>query len=457
MARTQRYMFNFLSNINFVKKIKTEFFIIHKVFLTLFLAQIQNFYAGWYHNFPRSIQMEIFLGVVIAVILTLPVLACSIFFSASTTRFIAGLSLLFAICILLGPYFAEGTGKNYLTALIIVLISLSAVSLCYLSDRAWHKSAAIIQMAILAWGLSPLLLAWIQSDQTTHRTFTVERITRYPPKAVVVLVLDEMSPELAPLLRPVLTTPGHKLHVGQVIRAGENTVDAIPSMLTPQLHDGVAVCGGTSLCGAVFFDMARLRASRPDTDVVGFYHPYCAILDLRSCWTPMPGGLAELFNQATAKIQLVVGVVFPMIKKPIVKHDVQRMRAAIAQHALDAPFWSDGGGLLYVHQLLPHPDGGALGLSLNDDYIGNMRQTSQFVSQIHNKLRRHFGKEYLLIVTSDHPLRTSMWCRSVAYKSINCSKENFVETNNVPFMVLAPQNLAVTVPTSNVGVFSPAL
>jgi hypothetical protein len=460
MARTRRENLKFSSIINIIKNIDNEkIIIIFFTMISIFFVRISYLYDVSYHNFPHSIIMEIITRFLKSFILTLPVIFSAAFFDIRITRFAACFSLIYALYLLFRVYLPIDWLGNYdLIVLIIPAALLSVASLLHLSDRAWHRSSRIILATILAWGLSPLLLAWIQSDQAMYRTFTIDRVVQNPPKAVVVLILDEMSPELAPLLRAVLTTDDHILHVGQVKRAGKNTINAIPSMLTPQLHDNVAVCSATSLCGSVFFDMARLRTSVPGTDVVGFYHPYCAILGLRSCWIPMPppANFAGYFNEVTAKFHLATGGVFPKLKQPVAAWTEESTRDAIAQHALNAPFWTEGGGFLYVHQSLPHPKTVTTELGLRDEYNTNMREASEFVNLIKNKLQRRFGKEYLLIVTSDHPLRTSMWCRKPAYKSTSCVKENFVETSNVPFVVSAPQNVPVNIPMTNVGLFSPA-
>lgn len=446
-------------NYHYIIKIKNneKFFIILTVFFSTLFSRIYNLYSLTYHNFVKNFEFEILINTFNSIILTLPVIISSFFIGFKTSRFIAGLILLYAIYILFRTHFLIDGMDNYSFGIIIMAAMLmSAASLWYLSDRAWRQGARFILIAIVAWVLSPLLFAWIQSDEATHRTFTIERVVKRPPKAVVVVILDEMSPELAPLLRPALTAQDHTLHVGKIQKAGKDTIYAIPSMLAPKRHDGVVACGATRLCGDVFFDMARLQATQPDTDVVGFFHPYCAIQGLRSCWVPLPthASSAELFNRMTAHLRLVTGGIFPKLNEPAAKWTAFSKRDAITQHALNAPFWSAGGGILYVHQYLPHPDGIATGLSLNDEYHVKMRQAVQLVSLIRDKLQRDFGKEYLLIVTSDHPLRTSMWCSKPAYESASCLKENFLDNDNVPFMVLAPKNVVVAIPTTNVGVFS---
>ena len=444
-----------IKNIHYNEKL----LIIMYVFASIFFSRINNLNELNYHNFVENYESEILINIINSIILTLPVIISSFFRHIRLLRFVAVLLMIYAIYTLFRTYFLNfGLKNNDLGMLVAASILLSAASLRFLSDRAWHRSARFILIAIVAWVLSPLLFAWIQSDQATHRTLTIERVVKRPPRAVVIIILDEMSPELAPLLRSALTAKGHTLHAGKTRKAGKDTIYAIPSMLTPQRHDGVAACGDTRLCGDVFFDMNRLIATQPNTDVVGFFHPYCAIRGLRSCWVPLPthASSAALFNRMTAHLHSVTGGIFPKLKEADAKWTALSTRDAITQHALNAPFWSAGGGILYVHQYLPHPDDVATGLSLNDEYHIKMRQAVRFVSLIRNKLQRDFGKEYLLIVTSDHPLRASMWCSKPAYKSARCLKENFIENNNVPFIVLAPENVAINVPASNVGVFAPA-
>lgn len=459
MARTR---FNIVKSVfdgKRLAKIKKEKILIFTVFIMTIFARSYYLYSAIYHNFIHSVQIEIFTNMVKSAILTLPVIVSSLYFFSRMTRFIAGISILYSIYILFRTHFImDRLENNGLIVLIVTGMLLSTIGTFCLSDRAWHQSARVFLVAIVAWVLSPLLFAWIHSDQTTRRTLAIERVVRHPPKAVVVLILDEMSPELAPLLRPVLTSQDHIFHVGQVQKAGKDTIYAIPSMLTSKRHDDVAACGATRLCGADFFDMALLRAARTDIDLVGFFHPYCTIQGLRSCWIPLPtdASSAVIFNNMTAQLHLVTGGLIPKLKEPAAKWSAESTRRAIAQHALNAPFWSEGGGMLYVHQYLPHPDGVADGFSLHEEYHMKMRRAVRFVSQIKNKLQGHFGKEYMLIVTSDHPLRTSMWCSKPAYESSNCANENFRETKNVPFIVLAPRNVRVTIPTTNVGLFSPA-
>lgn len=428
------------------------------VVLGLFLARSYSLYALAYHNFVESIAIEAITNLVKAIVLSMPTFIVAAWLGIRLTRFVAGFSLLYAIYLLLRAGFrAEDLELGGQIGLFLACITLSGFGARFLSGVLWHRAARAIVMVIIAWAIAPLMLAWMQSDVRIRPTFSVQRILPHSPKAVVIIILDEMSPELMPFLMPSIRQESHALHTATVQKAGKDTIYAIPSMLTPQRHDGVAVCGNTQLCGRVFFDMSRLRASQADTDIVGFFHPYCAVRGVRSCWTPVPAAVssASLFNNMTAQLHLATGGVFPKLKEPEAGVTSARTRKLIADHALGAPFWSSGGGVLYIHQYLPHPDGTVARRGLKGEYQDKTEQSARFVYLIREKLKRNFGTDYALIVTSDHPLRTSMWCSKPAYDSADCVKDNPIDSDYVPLIISAPSNVRVTIPKTNVGLLSP--
>ena len=131
------------------------------------------------------------------------------------------------------------------------------------------------------------------------------------------------------------------------------------------------------------------------------------------------------------------------------------LREKIAEFSFNAPFWLDG-GLLYIHQFLPHPDGG-LGKfrSLSENYSTNVDLTRDFLYLINKKLEEKFLNNYVIIITSDHPLRAKMWCSNTIYYTPECIMENFTGDELVPFIVFAPKHVQIQMPVNNVGLFSP--
>lgn len=209
--------------------------------------------------------------------------------------------------------------------------------------------------------------------------------------------------------------------------------------------------------------MARLTAIDSNTDVVGFYHPYCSIQGLRSCWVAttddfyLSHGGPSLINAVLKRLPLPG----PTLKNPVNRQAMEGTEAfyyarkKIENKAFNAPFWVDGGGLLYIHQLLPHPPANEQSNSLYQDYMNNIADAGYFIEKIQHRLKETFGGDYAIIVTSDHPLRTSrLWCKRRPYSAGACLKNLPSEGNIVPFAVFAPRGSIVNIPDSNVGVFA---
>jgi hypothetical protein len=427
-------------------------------FLGLAAIQSYSVYAAGYHKFPTVLEVVAISNFIVALVLTLPTLVTVIFFNVKIARFLSGITIIYVIYKLLVSHFFVGdfailAKAGWVFGGILILL----YALWRLSDEGWQRGARIISVAMIGWIASPLLIASIQSEKVVQPTLSVAKIMDNPPKAVVVLVLDEMSTNVAPMLYPVLNASGQQMHLGISKSAGKNTIYAIPSMLTPQRHDDVTACGATRLCGEVFFDMSQLRAAQPNTDVVGFYHPYCSIKGLRSCReaVPLPISPGRILGNLLSRVRFAVLSILPMQDDFVAKKTFERIRKSIAHEALNAPFWTRGGGLLYVHQFLPHPDGVGAELSLRAEYQEKIEDTVEFVNAINTKLKDNFGTQYALIVTTDHALRTNMWCNTVAFRKSGCLGDNPMDTDSIPFIVLTPKNTFVRIPSTNVGLLSP--
>ena len=348
-------------------------------------------------------------------------------------------------------------------ALLTAALIFGAVGFC--GDLFWRKTGIASLVFLIAWAVSTPVISLFQTDTTITPTLSVERILKHPPKAVVVIILDELSPEMAPIFMPGLDNAKHLIHVGTTLKAGKNTINAIPSMLKDKRHDDVVVCGYTMLCGENPFDMSQLKVNNTSTDIVGFYHPYCAIQGLRSCWKadnnpkkyPTPSITLNYLRLLISSLPIIN--TFFKINPNEESHNTNNseyiyIRNSVTQHALTAPIWTEG-GLLYIHQFLPHPVGNGTKRRLKEEYEGNLHKAAEFVSTLKHRLQNHFGADYALIITTDHPLRTKKWCSDSIFAEADCERENHAETGTIPFIVSAPKLLQVKIPSSNVGVFSP--
>jgi hypothetical protein len=128
-------------------------------------------------------------------------------------------------------------------------------------------------------------------------------------------------------------------------------------------------------------------------------------------------------------------------------------RQRIHNAAFNAPFWKDG-GILYIHTLLPHPPGAVNGGTLEQDYALNLQQAAKLVGDLATKLDKAFGGNYLLIITSDHPLRPEVWCAMYRYKQTGCieGSQRFTATQ-VPLIAVGQGAESVMTVKNNFELF----
>ncbi len=430
-------------------------------YLALLAGFIPSFYSAAYHGFAESLQDAVILNLMTASMLFIPTFASVLVLKINAMRFVASSTVIYAMY----RIWASHNQNNSLEMALKISLALAgtfllAAALCYVSDKAFRKTIKILLAMVVGWIVSIPLVAWFQSDSAQQTTLSLDSIFKEPPKAVVVLILDEFSPESASIIKNAMANTDHVLHFRTSVKAGKSTINAIPSMLTSVRHDEVVVCGFTRLCGKTPFDMSKLKAAQPNTDVVGFYHPYCAIQGLRSCWKAEANQLGNSSSIFSYLLRLVERV--PLInivmkdnhsKATNVNETYQNIRDDITKHALAAPIWNEG-GLLYIHQLLPHPIGFGVKRRLKDEYEENLLKASDFVGALSKSLQKRFGSNYALIVTTDHPLRKGMWCANEVYANDNCNNENLPETEMIPFLLSSHALLEVKIPNTNVGIFS---
>ena len=120
---------------------------------------------------------------------------------------------------------------------------------------------------------------------------------------------------------------------------------------------------------------------------------------------------------------------------------------------MEAPFWQRG-GVLYGHLLQPHPLMGATDASLADEYADNIANSAALVGTVAQKAQATFGKDFRLVIFSDHPLRPQIWCASSGfYREDRCKPEASQLSTQVPLIVAAPESVTVPAITSNEQVF----
>jgi hypothetical protein len=339
----------------------------------------------------------------------------------------------------------------------LAVVVLFLVVYIRVGSNGWRKIATAIAVSSAIFTISPVLISWA-APSGPARTIALDLVRTGDIHNYLVIILDETSPEYTTGMVRDLARMGLHVKSAEVAAAGTNTLNAIPSMLSTSRHDDIAPCTWTALCGTRNFKFGALNADWTKTDIVGFFHPYCAIRGLRSCSreesvfadsSSIHFGLFTLWCG-----QFNRGGVFSFCRNGL--HDavaLDRARNNMTQHVDQAPFWQEG-GLLFVHFPLPHPSMTRAFPSLKVEYEGNVAEAERMISRLSSRMMSTFGADFTLVITSDHPLRTERWCASPIYAKPGCAASFPVNRGRVPFILASPKPINVAIPATNVGMLS---
>ena len=350
----------------------------------------------------------------------------------------------------------EGFGNYPLAFFIIIMAALiiMAIDIIYWKNPFSSKIDSGVMVFAVIFSFSPLALSVIEKAIATHSlTLDVSKIElSHGNGNVLILILDELSPEYSPVLVEELLKAGLFVQTKNIVAAGANTINAIPSILTNERHDDVAPCSTTALCGGQFYDFSNIQAININTDIVGFYHPYCSIIGLRSCFQGKTNINAEdvsYFGWVVDRVCRRYSLWFcsEIAVTPILIEIRERLLGAMDR----APFW-DKGGLLFVHLLLPHLPAVVEKPTVKESYEGNVNEAAKLLSRLSVKLKSSFGDDFVLIVTSDHPFRhhAANGCKEVARGEFKC--DGLPKNNGyVPLIVGTSVKAVMSLPDSAVG------
>ncbi len=323
----------------------------------------------------------------------------------------------------------------------------------------WARAClALLVAGLLFVGSQPVLgalrakhLAWPPGFQTQDAAADAGRV------ATIVLLLDELNARNAGPIAEVLRQQGLQVAIRAVPSIGDGTARVLPAMFTGQLFPDAKPCGLTTICsGNQALDFSRIQATRPDIDVVGFYHPYCAIQGLRSCERPAIDlaifdsrrwqcGLWRRFGwphgvDAAACRAAAVGAWGVMSERVLAG---LRRAPALTQ-----------GGLLFAHLPLPHPPGHSGDGALAQHYDANLLRAASAVGQTLRTAAGH-GLALRVLIFSDHPLRQPAWCRGYpGFFSGTCVPVERLVDDKVPMIVAGATTPDLSVHTSNLNVFA---
>lgn len=272
----------------------------------------------------------------------------------------------------------------------------------------------------------------------------------------LVLLLDELNASAVGPIRAELDRAGLVSAVASVPSVGDKTADVVPSVFAGKIFRDAKPCTPTAVCdGTNVLDFARLRASRPDVDVVGFFQPYCAIKGLRSCYRGTVR-FAALDRMRWAcglwrRTGWRIGVDQQQCDENTVRAWVEMVGETI-DAAARAPALKQG-GILFAHLPLPHPPGAQGVGTLQYHYQSNLSRAAELLRGM-LKSARNAGLEPRLLIFSDHPLRQSHWCRALpVYSQHGCKPDPELIDSRVPIIAAGREPPDLADLTSNLDVF----
>jgi hypothetical protein len=345
------------------------------------------------------------------------------------------------------------------TAIAVAVCSISVWLTMVGTDEIWKVIGRVTVTTCAIFIVTPFAIGSVLSiykGQTT--TFSLGAVGPFAKNNVLVLLLDETSPEYAHALTSGLSDNGFFVINKPVAVAGKNTINAIPSMLTTVRHDDATICNLTTLCGYESLDFSMMRAKNAAVDVVGFYHPYCSIGGLRSCYLARPdtniedsGYISWSIDRFCTRLQQS-SFEFVCGNTGKYSNPYLEVRRNLIAGIYKAPFWSMG-GLLYVHMLLPHMPSQKKLPSIKEAYEANIEDAAVLLKSLTISLKDKFGDDFLLIVISDHPFRNKSNCTEQTVNEAICQGLP-PNRGRVPILIITSKPVEITLPGTNLGLLA---
>ena len=404
--------------------------------IIFFLSRVQWIVELHYHSDQRA-PASLFVVICASSFLIIAGHVLSRFlrdrFFAILARAMVLATFLYFVATLLRPLFVSGDGIASSWKLVIgvgalILAGFAAVRVA----AVWSRLRAALLAMVLTASISTFVLAALLAPRIE---LLADSRDRHRP--VVVLLLDEFSAGAAQELTNALATRRLEVDSWAVPHIGRNTLDAIPGIFSGSLLKNARICTGSAICNNTsVVDFARMRVERDDVDMAGIYHPYCAIEGLRYCvdLQRAPGQSATLSFLCGSPLHFLIGR-WMGCNRAREDLPVAEDAAAMNQKLFAAPFWARG-GLLFAHLMIPHPPSVSGEPRLEDAYRANLERASKLVLDVVDHLERGaLRDDFTLVITSDHPLRSELWCRTEPYASNDCNLPQSMLSPEVPFIV----------------------
>lgn len=354
--------------------------------------------------------------------------------SRATVVGAAGLALHVAVLPAATAHVSGGTVTALWSGLAVM-----GLAVLFVPAGAWARCRPVVGVAVLLFvGGQPLIAWW------TAPSFAWPPVATVPVPAdgsmrtaTIVLLMDELNASDAPAFERALADAGLAVDSARVTSVDRNTIQVVPSLFAGRFSDAKP-CSISSVCSdSRVLDFSKVVATRPDIDVVGFYHPYCAIAGLRWCrregldlaFTAWPRWHCALWRRGLWSAPANPSGCIDLLVWPW-----EDLRSRVLRDVEEAPTMTLG-GLLFAHVPLPHPPGRVGGTSLSEDYRENVNRASRWVAGLAVRVRQA-GLSPRFVIFSDHPLRQENWCEAhVPYRQAGCVPDPALRDTQVPLIV----------------------
>lgn len=349
-----------------------------------------------------------------------------------------------------------------LNGALATLLVAGGVAAWRLGVGQWSALRRALTAAAVIFVLSQPVLAALRAPQLQWPPLPASS-AKIPfvaaPGLTVVVLLDELSDRAAGPIADAMKRAGRPVHHKALLPSGDSTAKVVPSLFSQHDFKQAKPCGWHTVCsGTQVLDFGRIQASRPDIDVVGFYFPYCAIRGLRSCEVlspPSPYGDLERWwcaaQRRSEKLAAHGGEAARQRCGELGGKVWATLGTSVEAAMWRAPGWQRG-GLLYLHMPLPHPPGEGGGGTLGDHYRVNLAKAARLIGEMAERMART-QPSFTMVVFSDHPLRSSLWCGSTQYRQHGCPLEPSLRDEYVPLLVTSSDDRPLGDIASNRDVF----
>lgn len=324
------------------------------------------------------------------------------------------------------------------------------------SEEAWQRVRRALALGFIVFTASQLVFAAWRAPYLAWPPVERGASLGGDRSATVFLLLDELNASSAGPVVDLLRRRGLEVEARAIATVGGSTSKVVPEVFSGLRFEQAKPCGPTAICStSTVLDFGRIAASRPDVDVVGFFHPYCAIRGLRSCeratigsalWDPERWlcGLRRRTGLPPGLTAAHCSGVYNGVWSELTRETI----AALWR----APVWQRG-GLLFAHLPLPHPPGLDASSSLQRHYRDNIERAVGVIDEMLDRLDRA-GLEPRLVIFSDHPLRQAHWCANYApYAEAGCVPDPALQDDHVPLIVAGRHLPDTSAVLSNAQVF----